>query len=93
MTGVLDLADNVKAEDMGHAYTQSNAKVIGGSVIGGSSVGGSIIGGGLSHLFKKAMGFGKKAMAMKDKAMELKEKFSPCVDMAKDTYAQYKTRA
>ena len=93
MTGVLDLADNVKAEDMGHNYTASNAKVIGGSIVGGSSVGGSIIGGGLSHLFKRAMGFGKKAMAMKDKAMELKEKFSPCVDMAKDTYAQYKTRA
>ena len=93
MTGVLDLADNVKAEDMGHNYTASNAKVIGGSVVGGSSVGGSIIGGGLSHLFKRAMGFGKKAMALKDKAMELKEKFSPCVDMAKDTYAQYKTRA
>ena len=93
MTGVLDLADNVKAEDMGHNYTASNAKVIGGSIVGGSAVGGSIIGGGLSHLFKRAMGFGKKAMALKDKAMELKEKFSPCVDMAKDTYAQYKTRA
>lgn len=85
MTGVLDLKDNVSAEEMGHSYAEGRPEVAGGSMVGGSEVGGSLIGGAAGHI-KKAYSMGKKGVAMASAGA----KMASCVG---DAVKDYKSRA
>ena len=83
-TGLLDLRDNVEAEDMGdefHGQQLSGGSSVGGSVVGGSSVGGSFVGGKMNHLVRR-LGHGVKTA----------EKFAPVVMAGAKAYSDYKTR-
>lgn len=88
-TGVLDLKDNVEAEEMGENYNEHNGSggsYVAGSMVGGGEAGGSLLGSKSSHLASKLMKSGKLAMSM---AGDMK----PCVDGAKSAYDKYKTRS
>lgn len=83
-TGLLDLRDNVEAEDMGdefHGHQLSGGSSVGGSMVGGSSVGGSFVGGKMNHLVRR-LGHGVKTA----------EKFAPVVMAGAKAYSDYKTR-
>ena len=80
-TGLLDLRDNVEAEDMGHEYYEK--QLSGGSSVGGSVVGGSIVGGKMGHLVRR---LGKHG------GMKAMEKFAPAVAAGGKAYMDYKTR-
>tara|TARA_R110002073_G_scaffold335565_1_gene527886 strand:+ start:9862 stop:11649 length:1788 start_codon:yes stop_codon:yes gene_type:complete len=89
MTGVLDLKDNVEAEDMGDQY--HGASLVGGSYSAGSMVAGSEVGGSL--LGSKAVHLGAKALKLAPVAMGMAKDLKPCVDGAMSAYSKYKTRA
>tara|TARA_R110000772_G_scaffold268733_1_gene398379 strand:+ start:5232 stop:6983 length:1752 start_codon:yes stop_codon:yes gene_type:complete len=81
-TGLLDLKDNVEAEDMGHEY--HGEEMSGGSSVGGSMVGGSLVGGKMNHLVRRVL---------KDAGKGVMRDFAPkALDGAK-AYIDYKTRA
>jgi len=89
MTGVLDLKDNVEAEDMGdqfHGASLVGGSYSAGSLVAGSEVGGSLLGSKAVHLVGKAI---KNAPLVAGMAKDLK----PCVDGAMSAYSKYKTRA
>ena len=86
MTGILDLKDNVEAEDMGEDYHSNNTtggSYVAGSIVGGSGeAGGSLLGGKAQHIASGVM-----------KAVSMAKDLKPCVDGAMNAYSKYKTRA
>ena len=81
MTGILDLKDNVEAEEMGDHF--HGGSVVGGSVVGGE-MGGSLLGSTAKHLGAKLLG---------KETMGVVKDFKPCADAVSNAYSKYKTRA
>ena len=86
MTGILDLKDNVEAEDMGEDYHSNNTtggSYVAGSIVGGSGeAGGSLLGGKAKHIASGVM-----------KAVSMAKDLKPCAEGAMNAYSKYKTRA